>query len=157
MLDRWRLSNISAETVTSSVLVNPLITEFWILTTLKKESCWKHCGKRRKCCDQHFLLYPQCFLTYQRLFCYFRYILIVIRFEQLEQRIILSFVNPFPHNYTFWRPWETSLLKTLWNAQFLLFPQCFLPVWITFCHFGQIWNCRLQTLSAWKSLKSVVW
>ena len=41
--------------------------------------------------------------------------------------------------------------------QFLLFPQCFLPIWITFCHFRQIWNCRLQTLSLWKSLKFVVW
>ena len=40
-------------------------------------------------------------------------------------------INPFPHNDTFWRPWETSLLKTLGkgdiarNEQFLLFPQCF--------------------------------
>ena len=24
------------------------------------------------------------------------------------------------------------------NDQFLLFPQCFLPAWITFCHFRQI-------------------
>ena len=24
------------------------------------------------------------------------------------------------------------------NEQFLLFPQCFLPIWITFCHFHQI-------------------
>ena len=24
------------------------------------------------------------------------------------------------------------------TEQFLLFPQCFLPVWITFCHFRQI-------------------
>ena len=39
----------------------------------------------------------------------------------------------------------------------MLFPQCFLPVWIIFCHFRQIWNCRLQTLSVWKSLKFVVW
>ena len=66
--------------------------------------------------------------------------------------------NPFPHNDTFRRPWETSLLKTLGkgeiarNEQFLLFPQCFLPIWITFCYFRQIRNCRLQTLSVWKSL-----
>ena len=33
------------------------------------------------------------------------------------------------------------------NKQFLLFPQCFLPVWRSFCHFHQIWNCCLQTLS----------
>ena len=42
------------------------------------------------------------------------------------------------------------------NEQFLLFPRCFLPVLKTFCHFLQIWNCRLQTLSVWKSLKFVV-
>ena len=37
--------------------------------------------------------------------------------------------------------------------QFLLFPQRFLPFWRTFCHFSQIQNCRLQTLSVWRSLK----
>ena len=37
------------------------------------------------------------------------------------------------------------------DKQFLLFPQCFLAVLKTFCHFHQIWNCRLQTLSIWKS------
>ena len=29
-------------------------------------------------------------------------------------------LNPFPHNDTFWRPWETSLLKTLWEKERLL-------------------------------------
>ena len=29
-------------------------------------------------------------------------------------------VNPFPHNDTFRRPWETSLLKTLWEKEKLL-------------------------------------
>ena len=55
---------------------------------------------------------------------------------------LLKDFNPFPHNAAFRRPWETSLLKTLWeiarNEQFLLFPQCFLPVWITFFHFREI-------------------
>ena len=37
--------------------------------------------------------------------------------------------------------------------QFLIFPQCFLPVWRTCCHFHQSWNCSLLTLSVWKSLK----
>ena len=80
-----------------------------------------------------------------------------------EAETFKNIVNPFPHNDTFWCPWETSLLKTLGkgeiasNEQFLLFPQCFLPTWITFCHFHQIWNCRLQTLSVWKHLKFVVW
>ena len=43
------------------------------------------------------------------------------------------------------------------NEQFLLFTQCFLPVWRTFCHFHQILNCCMQSLSVWKSLKFVVW
>ena len=29
-------------------------------------------------------------------------------------------VNPFPHNDTFWHPWETSLLKTPWEKEKLL-------------------------------------
>ena len=32
----------------------------------------------------------------------------------------LPILNPFPHNDTFWRPWETSLLKTLWEKEKLL-------------------------------------
>ena len=43
------------------------------------------------------------------------------------------------------------------NEQFLLFPQCFLYFQRTFYHFHQNQNCRLQTLSVWKSLKFVVW
>ena len=43
------------------------------------------------------------------------------------------------------------------NEHFLLFPQCCLPFWRTFWHNYQIWNCRLQTFSVWKSLKFVVW
>ena len=43
------------------------------------------------------------------------------------------------------------------NEQFLLFPQCFLPFWRTFCHFHEIEDCRLQTLSVWKSPEFVVW
>ena len=43
------------------------------------------------------------------------------------------------------------------NEQFLHFQQCFLPVRRPFCHFNQIRNCHLQTLSVWKSLKFVVW
>ena len=43
------------------------------------------------------------------------------------------------------------------NKQFLLFPQCFLPIWLTLCYFYQIYYCCLQTLSVWKSLKFDVW
>ena len=41
--------------------------------------------------------------------------------------------------------------------QFLLNPQCFLPVYRTSCHFHQTWNCCLQDLSARESLKFVIW
>ena len=41
--------------------------------------------------------------------------------------------------------------------QFLLFPQRFLSIWRTFCHFHQIKNCCLQTLSIWNRLKFAVW
>ena len=50
--------------------------------------------------------------------------------------------NPFPN-----KPWFLPVF----------FPQCFLPVWRTLYHFHQIWNCRLQTLWVWQSLKFVVW
>ena len=43
------------------------------------------------------------------------------------------------------------------NKQFLLFPQCFLPVWRTFCHFHQFQDCRLPTVRIWKNKKIVVW
>ena len=57
------------------------------------------------------------------------------------------------------KPFENTVGKgeIARNKQFLLFPQCFLPILITFCHFHQVQNCRLQTLSVWKSLKFVVW
>ena len=42
------------------------------------------------------------------------------------------------------------------NELFLLFQQCFLSILITFFHFHQIWNYRLQTLSVSKSLKFVI-
>ena len=47
------------------------------------------------------------------------------------------------------KPFENTVGKgeIARKKQFLLFPQCFLPVWITFFHFRQIWNCCLQTLS----------
>ena len=74
-----------------------------------------------------------------------------------------SNLNPFPNKPWFSRVCSTGLLKTLGkgeiarNEQFLLFPQCFLSFWRTCCHFHQISNCSLQTLSVWKSLKFVVW
>ena len=38
------------------------------------------------------------------------------------------------------KPFENNVGKgeIVCNKQFFLFPQCFLPIWITFCHFYQI-------------------
>ena len=74
----------------------------------------------------------------------------------------LSVFNPFLHNDTFWAPGKQAFWKQ-WEKEKLLvtsnfsYSRCFLPVWITFFHFRQIWNCHLQTPSVWKSLEFVVW
>ena len=51
----------------------------------------------------------------------------------------------------------SALQEIARNEQFLLFPLCFLHFLRIYCHFHQTWNCRLQTVSVWKSLKFVVW
>ena len=40
--------------------------------------------------------------------------------DKKKQGLFWERVNPFPHNDTFRRPWETSLLKTLWEKEKLL-------------------------------------
>ena len=47
--------------------------------------------------------------------------------------------------------------QTACNEQFPLFLQCFPPFWGTFCHFHQIQNCHLQTVSVGSSVKFVAW
>ena len=70
-------------------------------------------------------------------------------------------VNPFPS-----KPWllhvcSTSLLKTLWGKgeiacyeQFLLFPQCFLAIWITICQFSL--NLKLSSVNPLSLEKSKI-
>ena len=77
--------------------------------------------------------------------------------------VFLKKVNPFPNKPWFLRVCIRSLENTVGkgeiarNEQFLLFPQCFQCIWRTYGRVHQICYCRLQTLSVWKSLKSVVW
>ena len=72
-------------------------------------------------------------------------------------------VNPFANKPWFLRVCSRSLLKTLGkgeiahNEQFLLFPQCFQPLWRTFLLIHQLKNCHVQTLLVWKTLKFVIW
>ena len=84
--------------------------------------------------------------------------------RKLQKHCVFIHFNPFPHNDAFLtplgnKPFENTEGKgeIAHYEQFLLFPQCFLPIWITLCHCHQFWNCCLQTLSVWKSLKFVVW
>ena len=65
-------------------------------------------------------------------------------------------LNPFPNKPLVLHVCSTSLNKSC-NEQFLLFPQCFLSFWKTFCCFNKFQNHRLLTISVWKSLKSVIW
>ena len=72
--------------------------------------------------------------------------------------------NPLPNKPCFLRVCSTSLLKTLWEKEKLLVTSnfsfsrsVFYLFGEVFCHFHQIWNSRLQTLSFWKSKKFVVW
>ena len=46
--------------------------------------------------------------------------------------------------------------KLLVRSNFFLFQQCFLSFGTNFHHFYQTQNCRLQTISFWKSLIFVV-
>ena len=77
---------------------------------------------------------------------------------------VLFIIDPFPHYDTFWRPWETSLLKTLWKKEKLLVRSNFSFTHIVFYPFRELsdifikfWNCRLRTISIWTSIKFVVW
>ena len=65
----------------------------------------------------------------------------------LEQAKIMSIGRELTHSLTMTpltplgnKPFENSVGKgeIARNEQFLLFPQCFLPVWITFFRFRQI-------------------
>ena len=58
--------------------------------------------------------------------------------------------NPFGNKPCLLRVCSTSLLKRQWEKEKLFF-------WKTFCHFREIWDCRLQTLSVSKGLKFVIW
>ena len=73
-------------------------------------------------------------------------------------------VNPFPNKPWFLHLCSTSLLKTLCEKEKLLVTSNFSFSHSVFYPFGELlavfinfWNCHLQTLSVWKSLKFVIW
>ena len=81
------------------VLYGPFPNKPWF-SCVQYKSFKKTVGKGENACSKQFLLFPQCFLPIWRTYCHF--------------------LNPSPHNDTFWRPWETSLLKTQWEKEKLL-------------------------------------
>ena len=81
---------------------------------------WKHCKKKRNCSKQAISPFPKVFFTYFEKFLKFSSNLNLSSASSsvwkskicLFEKGLNNFVfNPFPHNDTFWRPWETSLLK----------------------------------------------
>ena len=54
-----------------------------------------------------------------------------------------KFFNPLPHNNTFWRLWETSLLKTLWEKEKLLVTSNF--------SFSQVFSTHLDNFLLFSS------
>ena len=55
-----------------------------------------------------------------------------------NQGVLFLSLNPFPHNDAFWRPWETSLLKTLWEKEKLLVTSNFSFSHSVFYPFGEL-------------------
>ena len=116
-----------------------------VLTSLKKRAFENIVRKGENAGNQHFLLYPHVFYPIKDKNYHF-------------SNLTLSQTSPGFYVSAVHISFENTVGKgeIACNEQFLLFPQYFLLSWRTFCHFDQIQNCRLQTLSVWKRLKSVV-
>ena len=78
--------------------------------------------------------------------------------------IVWEWVNPFPNKPWFLHVCSTKILKTLLVKEKLLVMSnfsfshsVFETFWRTSRHFHQFWNCLLQTISVWKSLKFAFW
>ena len=83
-------------------------------------------GKGEIAGHEQFLLFPQCFQkTYKEL----NFICLLTLSHSM---------TPFdaPEKQAFRK--HCGKRRNCSSEQFLFFPQCFLPIWITFCHFHQI-------------------
>ena len=129
----------------------------------------KHCGKRRKC-------WLPAFSTFHTVFSK-AFFFSVVKSRDCVGKIssnkpssqLYSFVHifslavfgenrkfcysPLPNKSWFLHVCSRSVLKTLWEKEKLLemsnflYPRCFLPIYITFCHCDQIYNYCLHSLS----------
>ena len=113
------------------------MAKWWEKKVPKFESVENVLGKEENAGYQHFLLFPKCFQRPSTSRSYKRWI--------VWQRAGMI-------NRTFRANGKTSITRSK-----ISITRSKIPVWITFCRFHQNKNCRLQTLSVWKSLKFVVW
>ena len=129
--------------------------------TIRKKPFENILGKVENAGHQHFVLFPQCFLTYQRQIhslepysnCHLQMYTIWTNLQ------FHSLINSFPNKPWFLLVCGISPLKTLWEKEKLLitsnlfitsnfsFSQCFLIVWKTFLSFSsnkyEIVVCKL--------------
>ena len=115
-------------------------------------------GKGENAGNQHFLLFPQFFLTYHRqiiidttFILSYANALNLVESQILSLGKVLTHYNTIPHLDTM----ENTVGKEeiAFNKRFLLFSQCFLPFTVLIFHFKCTLKCRLQFVSIWTSLK----
>ena len=107
---------------------------YWIHSGLGFDKCYKKCS----ICAVWFWIY-----TVRKK-----------SWSWIEQPMYKSFEN---NSFCYTSLLKNTMGKGELTSNFSFFPLCFLSLCGTFCHFHQIRNCLLQTLSVWKSLKCVVW
>ena len=132
-----------------------------------EEDCHRTCcGRIREgSSKQHLLIFPQPFPSFGTIlfvlgkcfpFIQISNLCCLVKSWHAEYKLF----NPFPHTDTFWLPWETSVLKTLWEKEKLLvkrnysFSQCFLLVWITFLPFSS--NFKLSSAKSFNLEESKI-
>ena len=121
-----------------SIQNNNKVKQLWVETTVEKE---ENAG------NEHFSLSENFFNTLKKQIHLSNSVFVnaALHFNNLYicHPVETNF-NPFPNKPLFLLLCSASLLKTLRggeiarNEQFLLFPQCFLPIWRTLYHFHQI-------------------
>ena len=86
--------------------------------------------------------------------------------EKLLMTSNFSFSPSVFYLKTRWEKEKLLTTKTLWEitvgkreiAHYISpFPTVFSTCWRAVCHFHKILNCRMQTVSIWKSLNFVIW
>ena len=109
----------------------------WNLPTTNQMKSFHFTGYKilwENACNQYFLLFLQCFQMPSSL--------LASEFSpfltMFSNAFFLGPFNPFPLKNTFWRPWETNLLKTLWEKEKLLVTSNFSFSHSVFYLFGQL-------------------